>query len=135
MTAGYLGREDLNVDKFLNRAGRAGRETTRFYRSGDLVRLVDESTMVYLGRIDEQIKVGGIRLEPGEIEHVAKSVPGVERAIAGLWSPDPDRTIEHCITCGLGSDVPSVVIDGDGVCSSCHQYNLVAPQADAWFKT
>ena len=133
MTSGYLGRPDLNTDKFVpyEDAGTA----RRLYRTGDLVRLLDADAMVYLGRIDEQIKVGGIRLEPGEIEHVAQSLPGVRRAVARLWSPDSQGRIAHCVNCGLGSNVPDVTIDGDGVCSSCHHYHLVAPQAQAWFKT
>ena len=131
MTAGYLGRGDLNAQKFLPRSGAEG----VLYRTGDLVRMLDADRMVYLGRIDEQIKVGGVRLEPGEIEHVAQKVPGVTRAVAGLWTADPDQRVEHCIRCGLSSEVPDTVIDDDGVCSSCHHFDLVAPQAEAWFKT
>ncbi len=133
MTRGYLGRTNLNRDKLVVVPQSGTKET--LYRTGDLVRMLDADRMVYLGRIDEQIKVGGIRLEPGEIEHVALGVPGVERAVAGLWTPDANQQLEHCVRCGLGSDVPDVVIDGDGVCSSCHAYDVVAPQADAWFKT
>ena len=129
MTAGYLGRPDLNSEKFVQIDG------TVLYRTGDLVRMLDADRMVYLGRIDEQIKVGGIRLEPGEIEHAAQQTPAVRRAVAALWSPDPDQRVDHCVRCGLSSDVPDTTIDGDGVCSSCHHYDLVAPQAQAWFKT
>ena len=131
LTSGYLGRPELNAEKFVVQSGTGN----TLYRTGDLVRMLDADRMVYLGRIDEQIKVGGIRLEPGEIEHLAQTTPGVNRAVAGLWSPDPNQRVEHCVRCGLGSDVPDVTIDGDGVCSSCHHYDLVAPQADAWFKT
>ncbi len=130
LTSGYLGRDDLNAAKFVIQTG----TDTTLYRTGDLVRMLDADRMVYLGRIDEQIKVGGIRLEPGEIEHIAQTVPGVSRAVAGLWSPDPNQRVEHCVECGLGSDVPEVTIDADGICSSCHHYRLVAPQAEAWFK-
>ena len=133
MTQGYLGRDDLNQEK-LAVVPNSGSSNV-LYRTGDLVRMIDADTMVYLGRADEQIKVGGIRLEPGEIEHVAQSVPGVRRAVARLWSPQPDRTIENCIRCGLPSDVPDVVIDGDGVCTSCHEFERIAPQAEAWFRT
>ena len=59
LTPGYLGGDD---EAFVELDGK------RFYRSGDLVRLADSGTLVYLGRIDEQVKVGGIRVEPAEIE-------------------------------------------------------------------
>lgn len=133
MTRGYLRRDDLSREKLA--VVPASGSTRVLYRTGDLVRMANADTMIYLGRVDEQIKVGGIRLEPGEIEHVAQSVPGVQRAVARLWSPQPDRVIEHCVRCGLPSDVPDITIDGDGVCTSCHQFELVAPQAEAWFRT
>ncbi|MFT7473997.1 MAG: amino acid adenylation domain-containing protein [Verrucomicrobiales bacterium] len=133
MTSGYLGRSDLTAEKLVTIETSGSTEV--MYRTGDLVRMLDADRMVYLGRIDEQIKVGGIRLEPGEIEHIAKAVPGVTRVVAGLWSPDSNSAVEHCVRCGLGSDVPDVTIDGDGVCSSCHRFDLVAPQAASWFKT
>ena len=132
MTGGYLGRPDLNAQRFFLHP-ETGNET-RLYQTGDLVRTLDADRMVYLGRIDEQLKVGGIRLEPGEIEHVARSVEGVERAVVGLWSAPVATAVQHCVRCGLGSDVPDTVIDGDGVCSRCHDYDLIAPQAAAWFK-
>ncbi len=133
MTSGYLRRPDLNTEKFAP-VPTSGSDDI-LYRTGDVVRMTDANRMVYLGRADEQIKVGGIRLEPGEIEHLAQTVPGVRRAVARLWSPSAERVIEHCIRCGLPSDVPDVSIDGDGVCTSCHQFDLVAPQAEAWFRT
>ena len=129
MTSGYLGRDDLNSSKFVEL------DSGTIYRTGDLVRLTNPETMVYLGRIDEQIKVGGVRLEPGEIEHLAREVPGVQNAVARLWSPQQSRSAQHCIRCGLPSDVPEIEIDEMGVCSSCHQFDAVAPQADEWFKT
>lgn len=129
MTSGYLGRDDLNASKFVDLA------SGTFYRTGDLVRLTDPKTMVYLGRIDEQIKVGGVRFEPGEIEYLARTVPGVRNAVARLWSPQTNHSVQHCVRCGLPSDVPDVEFDRDGVCSSCHQFDAVAPQAEEWFKT
>ena len=133
LTSGYLGRDDLTNEK-ISVVPTSGSADV-LYRTGDLVRLIDADTMVYLGRADEQIKVGGVRLEPGEIEHVAQRVPGVRRAVARLWSPKPDRVIEHCVRCGMPSDVPDMTLDGDGVCTSCHHFELVAPQAEAWFRT
>ncbi len=129
LTAGYLGRPELNAERFVRQSGR------RWYRTGDLVRMLDADRMVYLGRLDEQVKIGGIRLEPAEIEHAALSVPGVRRAVAGLWRPSPDRRVNRCVRCGLGDDVPDIVVDADGVCSACHAHDLVAPQAASWFRT
>ncbi|MGI9606484.1 MAG: amino acid adenylation domain-containing protein [Acidimicrobiales bacterium] len=132
LTTGYLDRPELSGERFIA-AGDI--DDSRWYRSGDLVRMSDVDTLVYLGRIDQQLKVGGIRLEPGEIEAIATSTPGVRRAVAGLWSPDARHQVARCKRCGLGNDVPGIAVDGDGICSACHEYDVVAPQAAGWFRT
>ncbi len=133
MTSGYLGRPELNAEKFGLRPATGSDAVV--YRTGDRVRMLDAERMVYHGRIDEQIKVRGVRLEPGEIETAARSIDGVAAAVAGLWVPDRNPTIVNCVRCGLGSDVPDIVIDADGVCTSCHEFDAIAPQAEAWFRT
>ena len=129
LTVGYLGRPDLTADRFVTIDGR------RFYRSGDVVALIDDHTLTYRGRADDQIKVGGVRLEPGEIEAAIERHPAVRRAAVRLWSPAAERgTVEHCIRCGLPGNVPGTSFDRDGVCGTCHDYDRIAPQAEAWFR-
>lgn len=137
LTAGYLGamteQEDgslLQSDgPFVQIDGR------RFYRSGDLVRMADDQTLVYLGRIDEQVKVGGIRLEPIEVADALERHPAVGRAAVRLWSPETAEADRHCTRCGLPSNVPGTVFDDAGVCQMCHAYDRVAPITESWFKT
>jgi amino acid adenylation domain-containing protein len=50
---------------------------SRLYRTGDLCRYRDDGTLEHLGRIDRQIKVRGLRIEPGEIESVLAAHPAV----------------------------------------------------------
>ncbi len=111
----------------------------RFYRSGDLVRLQDHERLVYLGRIDEQVKVGGIRLEPIEVEQALVRHRDIERCAVRVWSPGGEATDvakpdNHCVRCGLPDNVPEAEFDVNGVCSTCHAYDRVAPVADGWFK-
>lgn len=61
-----------------------GEEGT-FYRTGDRVRWPREGPLVYLGRMDNQIKVQGYRVELGEIEAVMRRVSGAESAVAVGW--------------------------------------------------
>lgn len=130
LTAGYLDSDENDPDSpFVQVDGR------RFYRSGDLVRLQDRQRMVYLGRIDEQVKVGGIRLEPVEVEAALESHPLVERAAVRLWSPSATTPGQHCIRCGLPDNVPGIDFDDAGVCSTCHSFDRVAPVAGSWFRT
>jgi acyl-CoA synthetase (AMP-forming)/AMP-acid ligase II len=57
-----------------------------FYLTGDLVRRPESGhPLVYLGRIDHQIKIRGLRVELGEIEAVLREVAGVGRAVALGW--------------------------------------------------
>ena len=85
---GYLDRPTLSAERFLpNPFGeRAG---DRLYQTGDLARYrrVDgEVQLVYLGRNDDQIKVRGFRVEPGEIEGALRRHPAVEDAVVALHS-------------------------------------------------
>ncbi|HWG23387.1 Pls/PosA family non-ribosomal peptide synthetase [Actinospica sp.] len=58
----------------------------RAYRSGDLVR-ADPEGLVFLGRADEQIKLGGRRIELGEIDAALQALPGVAAAAAAVRGP------------------------------------------------
>lgn len=75
---GYLNRPAATAGRFvpdpLDPAG------GRLYRSGDLGRLLPDGTLEHLGRIDDQVKVRGFRIEPGEIRHVLLEDPGVSAA-------------------------------------------------------
>lgn len=66
---GYLGRPDLTARAFFRDEFDPSSPTGRLYRTGDLVRLVD-GVLSYLGRVDRQVKVGGVRMELDEIEAV-----------------------------------------------------------------
>jgi amino acid adenylation domain-containing protein len=75
---GYLNRPELTADKFIENPYKPGEV---FYRSGDLVRLIENGEMEYLGRIDHQVQVRGFRVEPGEIESQLLKQRGIKEAI------------------------------------------------------
>ncbi|MEU5427466.1 non-ribosomal peptide synthetase [Streptomyces olivoreticuli] len=76
---GYVGRPDLTADRFLPDPYAAG-PGARMYRTGDLVRRRADGVVEFLGRIDNQVKVRGFRIEPGEIETALVGRPGVKDA-------------------------------------------------------
>jgi amino acid adenylation domain-containing protein len=81
---GYLRREELTATRFGEIPFVAG----RVYRTGDLARALPSGDLEFLGRRDEQIKIRGYRVEPGEIEAVLRQHPEVSDA-AVVARPDP----------------------------------------------
>ncbi len=76
---GYLNREDLTGERFV-RDPYTDKPNGRFYRTGDLARMLPGGEIEYLGRFDGQVKLRGVRVEPGEIERALCQHPGVLKA-------------------------------------------------------
>ncbi|MBO9733249.1 MAG: amino acid adenylation domain-containing protein, partial [Chitinophaga sp.] len=70
---GYLNQPELSAAKFINNPYGAG----RLYRSGDQARWLPDGNIEYLGRRDDQVKVRGYRIEPGEVEAAINELPEV----------------------------------------------------------
>ncbi|SDX40347.1 amino acid adenylation domain-containing protein [Saccharopolyspora shandongensis] len=75
---GYLGRPELTAESFVPDPD--GPPGARWYRTGDLARRRADGNLEYLGRIDHQVKVNGVRVEPGEVETALAAHPGVLEA-------------------------------------------------------
>ena len=75
LALGYLNRPELTADRF------TGPPRQRWYRTGDRCRWLPDGNLDWLGRLDQQIKIRGNRVEPGEAEHALLAVPGVRQAM------------------------------------------------------
>jgi amino acid adenylation domain-containing protein len=73
---GYLGRPDLTAERWVPDS-----EGARLYRTGDLVRWRPDGLLEFLGRIDSQVKLRGVRIEPAEIETALAAHPRVREAV------------------------------------------------------
>jgi amino acid adenylation domain-containing protein len=85
---GYLGRPALTAERFLPDPY-SGAPGARMYRSGDRARRAARGDTEYLGRVDQQVKVRGFRIEPGEVEAALVVQPGVREAVVVAREDEP----------------------------------------------
>lgn len=92
VSQGYRGRADLTAERFVHLPEFA--IAGAFYRTGDLVRWRRDGVMEFLGRADQQLKLRGFRIEPGEIESVMLEDAGVREAVVVCREDQPgDRRL------------------------------------------
>jgi amino acid adenylation domain-containing protein len=92
LAAGYVNRPDLTAQRFVEIDGR------RWYRSGDDVSRQADGVLDYRGRLDDQIKLDGFRIEPAEIEAVLCRHPAVaEAAVVAEQNAGARRLVAHVV--------------------------------------
>ncbi len=88
LARGYLDRPELTAERFIPHPFSAGQDD-RLYRTGDLGRYRADGDIEFIGRLDDQIKIRGFRVEPGEVEAVLRELPSV--ATAAVAAPEDDH--------------------------------------------
>uniref|UniRef100_UPI0030ED2D7B amino acid adenylation domain-containing protein n=1 Tax=Ascidiimonas aurantiaca TaxID=1685432 RepID=UPI0030ED2D7B len=81
---GYLNRETLTSEKFVDNPFKPGE---KMYRTGDVGKWLPDGNVLYIGRMDNQIKLRGFRIELGEIAHALTKVTGINEAVV-VVKPD-----------------------------------------------
>jgi amino acid adenylation domain-containing protein len=80
LARGYFNRPDLTATAFVPNPF-SDTPGTRLYRTGDLARYLPDGTIEFLGRIDQQVKVRGFRIETGEVEAALRDHPDVQEVV------------------------------------------------------
>ncbi|MFD5825057.1 non-ribosomal peptide synthase/polyketide synthase [Lentzea sp. NPDC060358] len=122
LAQGYLNRPGLTASRFV--ANPFG--TGRLYRTGDWARWNDDGRLLYLGRVDDQVKVRGYRVELGEVETAVLSARGVARATVVVREDNPgDRRLTAYVVPRAGVPVDPQAIR-DEVSLSLPEYMVPA---------
>lgn len=96
LAQGYWQRPDLTAEAFVADPFSTASDS-RLYRTGDLVRYRGDGAVLYLGRVDAQLKIRGVRIEPVEIETTLRAHPSIRDA-AVVSQGTPARLIAYIVS-------------------------------------
>lgn len=88
LAAGYYNDQQRTEERFIPVAYSSNGYV---YRTGDQVRWLPDGNLEYLGRMDEQTKINGMRVELGEIEMVLRRIDGIKDAVVNIYSPSQGK--------------------------------------------
>ncbi len=108
------------------------------YKTGDLVRQHENGQIEYLGRIDEQIKLNGVRIESQELESVIAEYATIQEAHIVVADANQDHYEQpefYCSNCGIPSNYPGITFNQDRVCSLCESFEDYQRNVSSYFKS
>ncbi|MGE5557191.1 MAG: condensation domain-containing protein [Bacillota bacterium] len=107
----------------------------KLYKTGDVGRRLADGRIEIIGRVDEQIKLRGYRIEPGEIAAVLGNHPAVKDcAVVVRDAARKFRETQTCKKCGITSAYPGISFSEDNICEICRQYDLYRSYMEKYFR-
>uniref|UniRef100_UPI0025DAB6D5 amino acid adenylation domain-containing protein n=1 Tax=Algoriphagus sp. TaxID=1872435 RepID=UPI0025DAB6D5 len=113
-------------------------ENQKIYKTGDLVRLNASGILEYFGRIDEQIKLNGVRIESAELEILLSKFPTIEEAHIVVADSNEDLFEApdfYCKNCGIPSNYPDASFNEEGICNLCESFEEYQKNVSSYFKS
>lgn len=133
LSTGYWHQTELSNKSFVKSLFA---ENELMYKTGDLARLNDRGEIEYLGRIDRQLKIGGVRVESSEIESLLTNYPGINQVVINHYEQYEDKfqTPDHyCTKCGLPSNYPNASFNEEGICDLCLSFDTYQKNVSHYF--
>ncbi len=93
---GYRNRPELTAEKFIDDPF-SKRPGAKLYRTGDRARFLPDGNIEFLGRLDHQVKVNGLRIETGEIENVLREHQDVSQALVVVAGEESKRLVAYVV--------------------------------------
>jgi non-ribosomal peptide synthetase-like protein len=110
VAAGYLRRDRLTREKFINNPFVQDAPDGVLYRSGDAAEIDFDGQILFRGRIDDQVKVRGFRVELGEIEAKLTEAPGIAQAAVVLRNDDGHEQLVAFVVPSFESEIHSKLL-------------------------
>lgn len=131
LATGYLGNLTLSAERFQIQAGPDDLQArVRRYRTGDLVSIDASGQLIYQGRVDDELKISGHRIDPGEIESALLSHADVHAAAVQAHAQEGGPTRLFAFYVPRGAPRPDL---GEGVLRAHLVERLPAPAIPACF--
>ena len=92
LTSGYLNRPELTTQKFIKNPFNTDK---KLYKTGDLASYREDGTIDFLGRIDNQVKLRGNRIELDEINTAIQAYPGIEETYVMVLAEEQKTSLEQ----------------------------------------
>ncbi|MDT7827318.1 amino acid adenylation domain-containing protein [Pricia sp. S334] len=134
LAKGYLNADEMTATKFVDHPFT---EDGKMYHTGDLARINATGDFEYLGRIDDQVKLRGYRIELSDIEANLTAHPAIDNCAVVLVEDKKriqENEVVNCIQCGLPSNYPNIDFNEQGICQLCTAFLNYEEKVKRYFK-